>query len=73
MEIAEVRAAFAVAYVQTEGERFEKRELALGGTSGDRTLVRSGITPGERVVAGAAYQVRLASLSTSVPAHGHEH
>jgi RND family efflux transporter MFP subunit len=63
----------AIAYVQTEGERFEKRELALGGTSGDRTLVRSGITPGERVVAGAAYQVRLASLSTSVPAHGHEH
>jgi len=62
-----------IAYVQVEGERFEKRELALGGTSGDRTLVRSGIEAGERVVTGAAYQVRLASLSTSVPAHGHEH
>jgi RND family efflux transporter MFP subunit len=62
-----------IAYVQTEGERFEKRELTLGGTSGDRTLVRSGIKAGERVVTGAAYQVRLASLSTSVPAHGHEH
>jgi RND family efflux transporter MFP subunit len=62
-----------VAYVQPEGERFEKRELTVGGSSGDRTLVRSGIQAGERVVTGAAYQVRLASLSTSVPAHGHEH
>jgi membrane fusion protein, heavy metal efflux system len=62
-----------VAYVQPEGERFEKRDLTIGGTSGDRTLVLSGIEDGERVVTGAAYQVRLASLSTSVPAHGHEH
>jgi membrane fusion protein, heavy metal efflux system len=62
-----------VAYVQPEGERFEKRELQVGGTSGDRTLVLSGIEAGERVATGAAYQVRLASLSTSVPAHGHDH
>ncbi len=62
-----------IGYVQTEGERFEKRELTVGGTSGDQTLVRSGIKSGERVVTGAAYQVRLASLSTSVPEHGHEH
>ena len=62
-----------VAYVQVEGERFEKRELVLGGASSDRTLVRSGVAAGERVATGAAYQVRLASLSTSVPEHGHEH
>lgn len=62
-----------VAYVQPEGERFEKRAVTVGGTSGDRTLILSGISDGERVVTGAAYQVRLASLSTSVPAHGHEH
>jgi hypothetical protein len=35
--------------------------------------VLTGIVAGERVVTGAAYQVRLASLSTSVPAQGHEH
>lgn len=63
----------AVAYVQPEGETFEKRELTLGGRQGDRVLVLEGIKAGERVVTGAAYQVRLASLSTSVPAHGHEH
>jgi membrane fusion protein, heavy metal efflux system len=62
-----------VAYVQTEGEAFEKRELELGSADSSRTLVPAGIRPGERVVTGAAYQVRLASLSTSVPAHGHEH
>ena len=62
-----------VAYVQPEGETFERRELTLGGAEGDRTLVTAGIEAGERVVTGAAYQVRLASLSTAVPAHGHEH
>jgi membrane fusion protein, heavy metal efflux system len=63
----------AIAYVQAEGERFEKRELRIGGRDGERTLVLSGIERGDRVVTGTAYQVRLASLSTAVPAHGHEH
>lgn len=62
-----------IAYAQVEGELFEKRELRLGGREGDRVLVLSGLKPGERVVTGAAYQVRLASLSTGVPAQGHEH
>ena len=62
-----------IAYVQVEGERFERRELVIGGQDASRTLVHSGLEAGERVVTGAAYQVRLASLSTSVPAHGHEH
>lgn len=63
----------AVAYVQREGESFEKRELTLAGRQSDMVLVAAGINAGERVVNGAAYQVKLASLSTSVPTHGHEH
>ena len=62
-----------IAYVQTEGESFAKRELTLGGRDGERVLVLSGIRSGDRVVTGAAYQVRLASLSTSVPLEGHAH
>lgn len=62
-----------IAYVQPGGELFEKRDLTLGGTEGDNVIVLSGISEGERVVTGAPYQVKLASLSTSVPAHGHEH
>lgn len=63
----------SIVYVQPEGETFEKREVRLGGTEGGMVLVLDGVKDGERVVTGAAYQVRLASLSTAVPAHGHEH
>jgi membrane fusion protein, heavy metal efflux system len=63
----------AIVFVQAGGERFERREVTLGGREGELTLVRTGVQPGERVVSGAPYQVRLASLSTAVPAHGHEH
>lgn len=62
-----------IVFVQVEGETFERRDVALGGREGELTLVRSGVAAGERVVNGAAYQVRLASLSTAVPAHGHDH
>lgn len=62
-----------ILFVQPEGETFERREVVLGGREGDLTLILSGVKAGERVVSGAAYQVKLASLSTAVPAHGHEH
>lgn len=62
-----------LAYVQVSGERFERRDLVLGGRDGTYALVRSGLSESDRVVTGAAVQVRLASMSTAVPAHGHEH
>ena len=63
----------AIVFVQPGGESFEKRVVRLGGEDGGFVLVLDGVKAGERVVTGAAYQVRLASLSTAVPAHGHEH
>jgi RND family efflux transporter MFP subunit len=63
----------AIVYVQIGGELFEKRSVVIGGRDATFAVVTSGIAEGERVVTGAAYQVRLASLSTSVPAQGHEH
>lgn len=62
-----------ICYVQVSGERFTKRDLTLGGHDGTHAVVLSGLRAGERVVTGAAYQIRLASLSTSVPAEGHAH
>ncbi|HWP37405.1 MAG TPA: hypothetical protein VNL18_07605, partial [Gemmatimonadales bacterium] len=62
-----------ICYVQVAGERFEKRDLTLGGTDGTQVVVLSGVRAGERVVSGAAYQVRLAALSSSVPLEGHAH
>lgn len=61
------------AYVQTEGESFEKRELQLGANNGREVQVLKGILPGERVVTKGAYQIKLATASGTMPAHGHEH
>lgn len=61
------------AYVQTEGEAFQKRELKLGASDGLNIQVLSGISEGERVVNKGAYQIKLATMSGAMPAHGHEH
>ena len=63
----------AVVFVQAEGESFERRELELGIKSDGYAEVKSGLKAGERVVTKGAYRVHLASLSTTLPAHGHGH
>ena len=60
-------------YVQTAGETFEKREVRLGASDAARVQVLSGVQEGERVVTKGAYQIKLATLSGTMPAHGHEH
>lgn len=63
-----------VAYVQVEGETFERRTLRVGIVDRGYVEVVEGIAEGERVVTEGGYQVRLASLSTGVPTgHGHAH
>ena len=62
-----------IVFVQREGETFERRAVTLGPRSGDVVQITEGLKPGDRVVTKGAYLVRLASLSTSVPAHGHVH
>ena len=61
------------AYVQTEGESFQKRELKIGASDGVNVRVLAGIAEGERVVTKGAYQIKLATASGAIPAHGHEH
>lgn len=63
-----------VAFVHTEGESFSKRILRTGISDNGYILATSGIAAGERVVTVGGYQIKLASLSTSVPTgHGHAH
>jgi cobalt-zinc-cadmium efflux system membrane fusion protein len=62
-----------IVFVQREGEAFERRPVTLGARSGSVVQVTSGVRAGERVVTTGAYLVRLASLSTQVPSHGHVH
>jgi RND family efflux transporter MFP subunit len=63
----------AIAFVQQEGETFERRELTLGVQSDGYVLAQAGLSAGERVVTQGAYRVHLASLSSELPAHGHAH
>lgn len=62
------------AYVQLEGEAFEKRILRTGIIDHGYVQVLEGLKEGERVVTKGAYQVRLAALSPeSAIGHGHVH
>lgn len=63
----------SIAFVMIEGEAFERRPLRLGVRSNGWTEVLEGVKPGERVVAKGAYEVKLASSSGALPAHGHVH
>ena len=60
-------------YVQMGGESFEKREVQLGVNDGINVQVLKGIEEGDRVVTKGAYQIKLATASGALPAHGHEH
>jgi RND family efflux transporter MFP subunit len=62
-----------IVFVQREGETFERRVVTIGTRTGDLVQIVEGLKAGDRVVTKGAYLVRLASLSTSVPAHGHVH
>lgn len=62
-----------VAFVQKSGETFEKRDLVLGIRDTDMVQVLQGLSEGDRVVTQGAYAIRLASVSTALPAHGHSH
>lgn len=62
-----------VVFVQTGGESFERRSVTLGTRASGWVHVLEGIEHGDRVVHEGAYLVRLAAMSTQIPAHGHVH
>lgn len=59
--------------VQLSGESFERRPVKLGRNNGEFTEVTEGLKADEVVVTRGAYQVKMASMSGTTPAHGHEH
>ena len=62
-----------IAFVQLGGETYERRELTLGVRDGDWVEVRAGLADGEWVVTQGGLAIRLASVSSVIPAHGHAH
>lgn len=59
--------------VQLGGESFERRDIAIGKRNGNEVEILKGLNQGEVVVTKGAYQVKMASMSGAVPAHGHAH
>ncbi|WP_026754819.1 efflux RND transporter periplasmic adaptor subunit [Sediminibacter sp. Hel_I_10] len=59
--------------VQLSGESFERRPVKIGKRNGENVEILEGLQVGEVVVTTGAYQVKMASVSGSTRAHGHEH
>ena len=62
-----------IVFVQLGGETFDKRDVTLGIRDGNFVQILAGLKEGERIVTKGAYAIRLASVSSSLPAHGHAH
>lgn len=62
-----------VVFVQRRGETFLRRPVKLGFRNSGMVQVMEGVNPGDRVVTKGAYLVRLSTMSSAVPAHGHVH
>jgi len=62
-----------IVFVQAAGESFVRRPVTLGVSEGGFVQVLTGVQTGERVVTRGAPLIRLASMSSQVPAHGHVH
>lgn len=62
-----------IAFVQLAGETFQKHDLTTGIRDDNWVQILSGLSEGERVVTKGVYAVRLASVSSAIPAHGHVH
>jgi RND family efflux transporter MFP subunit len=62
-----------VVFVQKGGETFLRRPVKLGVHNSGMVQVLEGISAGDRVVTRGAYLIRLSTMSSAVPAHGHVH
>jgi multidrug efflux pump subunit AcrA (membrane-fusion protein) len=62
-----------VVYLQRGGETFERRRVEVGIRDADHVEIRNGLAAGDRVTTKGAYTVRLSTMSSAIPAHGHAH
>jgi multidrug efflux pump subunit AcrA (membrane-fusion protein) len=62
-----------VVFVQRGGETFLRRPVKLGIRNHGLVQVLEGVNAGDRVVTKGAYLIRLSTMSSAVPAHGHVH
>ena len=60
-------------FVQMDGEHYARRQVKIGIDNGREVQIISGIDAGQWVVTQGAYQIKGVSMSSAIPAHGHEH
>jgi membrane fusion protein, heavy metal efflux system len=62
-----------VVFVQRAGETFVRRPVKVGIRNHGLVQVLEGVSTSDRVVTKGAYLIRLSTMSSAVPAHGHVH
>lgn len=70
--ITEEQGAYFI-YKQLDSSCYKKTEVTLGANDGMNVQVFGNLANGDKVVVKGAYQVKLASAVSSIPAHTHEH
>lgn len=66
-------AGVKVVFVEIHPGAYERREVNIGRSDGERIEVKSGLKTGEKVVVKGVTTLRLASQQTAIPAHSHNH
>lgn len=70
--LSEDQGVFAV-FVRLEEEIFKRQEVTIGHSNGQRVEILAGLRGGEEIVVRGTHQVKLASASTAIPGHTHNH
>lgn len=60
-------------FVQLDENYYKKQEVKTGTSNGADIQILSGLHPGDIVVTEAAYHLKLATASNTMPAHTHNH
>jgi RND family efflux transporter MFP subunit len=62
-----------IVFIQRKGEAFVRRPVDVGYRQNGLVEITSGVAVGDRIVTRGGYLIRLATLSSQIPAHGHVH
>lgn len=60
-------------YVHPDEDCYQKCEVKVGASDGERVEILSGLAPGDVVVTQGAVRVKLAGAGKSIPGHTHNH
>ena len=60
-------------FVEEGHDQFHKHPVTLGDEDGNRVVITEGLEKDETIVTEGAYFVKLASMSSALPAHSHSH